>query len=282
MAARVPIGDFSRMTHLSVPALRHYHEVGLLNPAEVDAGSGYRFYAPEQVQVAQVIRRFRDLGMPLDEIREVLHAPDAAARSQIIVAHMQRMESQLAATQSVVTSLRCLLERGPAPIAVCHRLVSSTWAVAICGQVPFCRLDSWLSAAQREIDAVLAAAAVLPAGPRAALYSAEFFQLEAGDVTAYVPVSDDVHTTGRCQMLQIPGGEFAVAVHYGPLGDLDQTYGALGTYVAGHEIGVDGPIRERYLVTELDTDDESGYVTEVCWPVFQTTSSTSLPAVPIP
>jgi DNA-binding transcriptional MerR regulator/effector-binding domain-containing protein len=273
MEARVAIGDFSRMTHLSVAALRHYHEVGLLNPAEIDPGSGYRFYAPEQVQIAQVIRRFRDLGMPLDEIRDVLHAPDAAARNQVIVAHMQRMESQLAATQAVVASLRCLLERAPTSVAVCHRLVSSTWAVAIRGQVSFPGLDTWLSAAQREIDAVLAAAAVPPAGPRAALYSAEFFQLEAGDVTAYVPVSDDLYTCGRAQMLQIPAAELAVAVHYGSHGDLDQTYGALGTYVAGHEIGVDGPIREHYLVAESDTDDESGYVTEVCWPVFHTAPS---------
>ena len=271
MAARVAIGDFSRMTHLSVAALRHYHEVGLLDPAEIDPGSGYRFYAPEQVQIAQVIRRFRDLGMPLDEIRDVLHAPDASARNQVIVAHMQRMESQLAATQSVVASLRALLERSPVSVAVCHRLVSSTRAVAIRDQVSFPGLDPWLGAAQREIDAVLAAAAVPPAGPRAALYSAEFFQLEAGDVTAYVPVSEDVDTSGRARLLNIPAAELAVAVHYGSLGDLDQTYGALGTYVAEHEIGVDGPIREHYLVTEFDTGDESDYVTEVGWPVFQTT-----------
>lgn len=149
MAARVAIGDFSRMSHLSVAALRHYHQVGLLHPAEIDPGSGYRFYAPEQVQIAQVIRRFRDLGMPLDEIRDVLHAPDAAARNQAIVTHMQRMEAQLAATQSVVASLRSLLERSPASIAVSHRVVSSTWAVAICGEVSFPGLDSWLGPAQR-------------------------------------------------------------------------------------------------------------------------------------
>lgn len=145
--------------------------------------------------------------------------------------------------------------------------------MAICEHVPFPGLDSWLGPAQREIDAVLTAAAVPPAGPRAALYSAEFFQLEAGDVTAYVPVSDDVPTSGRARMLQIPAAELAVAVHRGSHADLDQTYGALGTYVAEREIGVDGPIREHYLVTESDTDDESRYVTEVCWPVFQTTPS---------
>ena len=78
MRVRLSIGDFSRMTHLSVTALRHYHEVGLLQPAEIDPDSGYRFYAPEQVQTAQVIRRFKDLGMPLDEIKAVLTAPERA------------------------------------------------------------------------------------------------------------------------------------------------------------------------------------------------------------
>src|SRR5215813_11240801 len=77
MRARLAIGDFSRMTHLSVKALRHYHDVGLLTPAAIDPSSGYRFYEPGQVPIAQVIRRFRDLGMPLDQIREVLQAPDA-------------------------------------------------------------------------------------------------------------------------------------------------------------------------------------------------------------
>jgi hypothetical protein len=43
--------------------------------------------------------------------------------------------------------------------------------------------------------------------------------------------------------------------------------------VAVREIGVDGPIREHSLVTEFDTDGESRYVTEVCWPIFQTTPS---------
>jgi DNA-binding transcriptional MerR regulator len=273
VAVRVAIGDFSRMTHLSVTALRHYHEVGLLRPAEIDPDSGYRFYAPGQIQTAQVIRRFRDLGMPLDEIRAVLDAPDPAARNQVIVAHMQRMESQLAATQSVVASLRSLLERSAAPITVSHRQVSAIRAVAIRGKVPSPRLDTWLSAAQQEIDAALAAAAVPPAGARAALYSAGFFQDEAGDVTAYVPVTDDLRSSGRAAMLEIPAAELAVAIHRGPLADLDQTYGALGMYVAEREIGVEGPIREHYLVSESDTDDESRHVTEVCWPVFQTLPS---------
>jgi effector-binding domain-containing protein len=70
---------------------------------------------------------------------------------------------------------------------------------------------------------------------------------------------------------EIPAVELAVAVHRGALADLDRTYGALGTYVAEREIGLDGPIREHYLLSQFDTDDESQLVTEVGWPVFQTT-----------
>jgi len=269
MAVRLGIGDFSRMTHLSVKALRHYHDLGLLTPAEIDPASGYRFYEPAQVPVAQVIRRFRDLGMPLEEIGQMLQAPDAAARNRVIVAHMQRMESQLAATQAVVASLRSLLEGPPGPIAVEHRSVGAVRAIAIRELVAMRDLDAWWDGAFGELNAAVAAAAVPPAGPRAALYPAEFFQLEAGEITAYIPVTGEVYPGGRAAMLEVPAAELAVAVHRGAVADLDQTYGALGTYVARREIGAGGPIREHYLVTAFDTDDESRHMTEVGWPVRQ-------------
>ena len=72
------------------------------------------------------------------------------------------------------------------------------------------------------------------------------------------------------KLVTIPAAELAITVHHGPLGDLDQTYGALGTIVAERALGVDGPIREHFLVTPDDTADQRQYRTEVCWPVFQT------------
>ena len=270
MRVRLPIGDFSRMTHLSVKALRHYHDVGLLEPAEIDPSSGYRFYEPAQLQIAQVIRRFRDLDMPLDEIRLMLTAPDVATRNAVIVAHMQRMESQLAITQAAVASLRSLLERPSAQIAVEYRAVGPAHVLAISEHVAAADLDAWWMAAFTELDAALNTAGVTAAGPRGALYAAEIFQLEIGEVVAFVPVPAEIGGTDRAQMAEIPAAELAVAVHRGAFGDLDRTYSALGTYVAEREIGVEGPIRELYLVTPFDTNDESMHITEVCWPVFQT------------
>src|SRR6476646_1708722 len=82
MRTSLTIGDFSRMTFLSVKALRHYHEIGLLRPADVDPQTGYRRYDVSQVPAAQVIRRLRELGMSLDEVRVVMEAPDHGLRGR--------------------------------------------------------------------------------------------------------------------------------------------------------------------------------------------------------
>jgi DNA-binding transcriptional MerR regulator len=53
------IGDFSRATQLSVKMLRHYHQIGLLEPVDVDRATGYRRYSIDQISTAQIIRRVR-------------------------------------------------------------------------------------------------------------------------------------------------------------------------------------------------------------------------------
>src|ERR1700739_4420256 len=98
MRPRVTIGDFSRATHLSVKTLRHYHEAGLLEPREVDPDTGYRYYSEEQIPAAQVIRRLRGLQMPVAGVKAVLTAPDSDARNRLIVAHLDRLENELAHT----------------------------------------------------------------------------------------------------------------------------------------------------------------------------------------
>ena len=270
MRTLISIGDFAKMTHLSVKALRHYHDVGVLDPAEIDSSSGYRYYEPGQVVAAQVIRRFRDLGMPLEDIRALLGAPDAAGRSEVIIAHLDRMESQLSQTQAAVASLRSLLERPRQPATVEHRNVGPALSVAVAERVTESALPDWWSDAFGELYATLAAARAQPAGRPGALYPAELFETEIGEVVAFVPVTSPVACSGRVAMREIPAAELAVAVHRGPFADLDQTYAELGKYITAREIGVDGPIREYYVVSYFDTPEESLHVTEVCWPVFHT------------
>src|ERR1700679_3102400 len=109
MRASLAIGDFSRARHLSIKTLRHYHRVGLLEPAKVDPDTGHRRYTTEQIPTAQVIRRFRSLDMPLEEINAVIAAPGLAARNELIAGHLARLEVTLARTQEATASLRDLL-----------------------------------------------------------------------------------------------------------------------------------------------------------------------------
>jgi DNA-binding transcriptional MerR regulator len=269
---RVAIGDFSKMTHLSIKTLRHYHDVGVLVPAEVDPASGYRFYRLDQVPVAQVIRRFRDLGMPLQEIKTVLRAGDPAVRNEMIVAHLDRMQTQLSQMQATVASLRALLEGPPAPVTVEHRAVPAVRAVAIAEQVTMADLEAWWAEAFDELHAAVRAAGGT-AGIGGALYPGELFEVEVANVVAFVPVASPIESRSRHQMIEVPAAELAVALHHGAFSDLDRTYAAVGTHVAERELGVDGPIREYYLVTVADTPDESQHRTEVCWPIFQTVPS---------
>jgi effector-binding domain-containing protein len=75
--------------------------------------------------------------------------------------------------------------------------------------------------------------------------------------------------------LVVPAAELAVTTHHGSLSDIDLTYAELGSYVATHEISVDGPLRESYLCDAHDTPDEDRWETELGWPVFRADDNSS-------
>ena len=279
MATMLTIGDFSRMTHLSVKALRHYHDMGVLEPAAVDPFTGYRSYDTSQVGSAQVIRRLRDLGMPLDSIAAVLAAPDLEARNREIAAHLSRMERQLEQTQASVAALRALLTGPAVRPAIELRTIAAVTALAVREVVDAAALNDWGGEAFNALAAALTAAGLTAAGPYGGLFDGDFFELERSAVTAFVPVTSEtglagtgagLDPAGRVRLLEIPAVEAAVAVHEGAFSEIDRTYAALGEVVAERAIGVDGPIREYYLVSSADTDDVDKHRTEVCWPVFGT------------
>jgi DNA-binding transcriptional MerR regulator len=256
-AVLLTIGEFSKMTYLSVKALRHYHDVGLLAPASVDPATGYRHYRVDQVGTAQAIRRFRELEMPIDEVRRVLDAPDDAARNRAILVHLERMHAQLERTQATVESLQALLTGdgypdGPVEI----RRLPATQALAARATVFFDDCATWLIPALTGLHAEAEAAGLDVSAAHGALYPDASFEAGEAEVTAFVPVAEaDGEGPG---VIDLPASTMAVLRYEGPIGDLDRAYAALGTVVARRGIGGPGPIREHYLGDDL---------TEVCWPV---------------
>jgi DNA-binding transcriptional MerR regulator len=270
MSPSLAIGDFSRATHLTVKTLRHYHESGLLEPAQVDPRSGYRRYTTDQIQVAQIIRRFRDLDMPLDDIRAVLSAPDVHKRNELIAAHLRQLESDLARTQTAVASLRDLLERPTAPLHIRRRKVDSVSAAAISQVVRVEQTLSWFLGALGELYAALAAQRIAAAGPAGGIFASAIFSQARGEATVFIPCDSKVQSIGRVVPLVVPAVELATVVHNGSHANIDLAYGSLAAHVTRHELAVEGPLREYYLVGPQDTAEMSAWRTEIGWPIFQT------------
>ncbi len=270
MPTSLAIGDFSRATQLSVKTLRHYHRLGLLIPAEIDPDSSYRRYSTRQIPTAQVIRRFRDLDMPLEQIGAVLEAPDVSSRNELIAAHLARMEQDLVETQEAVASLRGMLQGPPPAAPIGHRSEPALATAAISETVGLDTLGPWFQGALGELTASLAAQGVATTGPPGAVIANDFFSEERGAITVFVPSAEAIGAIGRVQPLTLPAVELATIEHVGSHADVDRSYGALATYVTDRALGVDGPIRERYVVGRLDTTDETAWRTEIAWPIFDT------------
>ena len=74
------IGEFSKLSHLTVKALRFYEREGLLIPVSIDFWTGYRFYETSQLARAAQIKAYRQLGLSIDEIRDIMNGKDARDR----------------------------------------------------------------------------------------------------------------------------------------------------------------------------------------------------------
>jgi DNA-binding transcriptional MerR regulator len=238
MGRGLSIGEFARLTRLSVRTLRRYHDSGLLEPASVDPVSGYRYYTSEQIPAAQVIHRLRELDVPLADVRRILATVDPEARSELLAAHLRRVEAELERTRAAAVSLRRLLAPDSEQLEVQLRAVAARTVAAISATVRLDDVVEWYADAMSELDAAIAGQE--PLGPPGGRYDDALFTRGEGEVLVHRPVADPP-TCGRVAPVALPAVELAVTVHHGPHDDIDVTYGLLGGWVVDHALAVDGP-----------------------------------------
>lgn len=101
------IGEFSRLAHITVKALRFYEKEGLLQPAAVDGQTGYRLYETAQLERAARIRSFRQMGLSIDSIRALLAGADA---KKILAAQEERLRRERAGIDIRLSVIRHILE----------------------------------------------------------------------------------------------------------------------------------------------------------------------------
>lgn len=147
------IGDFSRLTGVSIKALRHYDDIGLLRPALVDGDTSYRRYSSSQIAHAQRIAALKELGFALREIAEIIRGGDVCAllrskRSEVmrdIHASRDRLGRIDALLADDAASIDVAIRRTPARAGLSMRTVVATYAEA----------DEWLAETMTRLPAPL-------------------------------------------------------------------------------------------------------------------------------
>jgi DNA-binding transcriptional MerR regulator len=265
----LPIGMFSRASLLSIKTLRAYHEAGILVPAQVDRFTGYRMYTVDQLADAAIVRRLRGLDLPLDQVREVLHARDPEFTRNVLANHQVAMQSRLAETERIVAEL----QSGVAPVThtpVHVREEPATHALSVRGKVRDADFGDWVMRALNQLFAVAEGAEVPLAGVAGTLYDPEILDDEGEAVEAFVPIAAPIaipRSDREVVLAEVPAVHTAVLVHAGDYASMADTYRTLGAWVARHAAPSGERIREWYRVAPWDTDDVAALRTEIAWPI---------------
>ena len=263
----LPIGRFSQVCRLSIPALRHYDELGLLTPATVDPDTGYRYYSISQAEDADRIRSLRFLEMPLPEIRAVLSATPEQARD-ILRAHRERLATQIERQRFAIGLLDAMMREEPPMTYEVHlQQVQPQLAASIRGRAAWADLGAFVGGSLQELYQSAGSQGIRFAGPPYAIYHhADSTEAEV-DVEVGVPVADPVDPCGRVVNTEIAGGLVATTMHCGAYENVGPAYRALGEWVQEHGHEMAGPPREIYLTDPNAVPDPGANRTEIVWPI---------------
>lgn len=105
------IGAFGQLSGLPVETLRHYHQVGLLVPAEVDGRTGYRRYRLRQLPRARTLAVLREVGMPLEEVAAIVDTTDRGIRRARLIEHRRRLTQAARRAAAQADALDRMIER---------------------------------------------------------------------------------------------------------------------------------------------------------------------------
>ncbi len=122
------IGKFATASGLSIDALRHYDEVGLLKPASVDPRTFYRRYGKDQVSQARLICHLRGVDLPVEDVREVLTAgEDTEQVQQVLRRHRTRLARRAETVEKMLATSEAFTDHGvPVPPSPGARVVQVT------------------------------------------------------------------------------------------------------------------------------------------------------------
>ena len=264
------IGDFSKITGLTVKTLRFYHEEGLLLPSHVDPATGYRYYDRSKIETARVITHLRSLDLSLEEIGAILRsAGDDADLREVMRRQKAALETKIRRYREIVRSLDQFLnqeeqarrimaqssfqieEKTIGPIRIAGIRMKGRYAD--CGAA-FGRIGKHLGRHVRGKPFLLH-------------YDAEFRDADA-DFEACMPIRNGKPVDG-ISVRELPGARCACLLHRGPYDQMGSSYSKILEYVRGKNLEVALPTREVYHKGPgmIFRGNPKNYLTEIQIPI---------------
>jgi effector-binding domain-containing protein len=268
----IRIGDFSKLSRVSVKTLRFYDEIDLLKPSEVDRFTGYRYYEYGQLARLNRILALKDLGFSLDEIGKLLESDLTAEQLRGMLKlreaeSRQRVQEEAERLMRIEARLRQIeQEHIMSKYDIVVKNVEALKVASLRGGVPTPPGQGTL---WRELDGYLAMHRVRPSGPCLSLYHDEEYKEQDWDIEVCEPIADDVPASKRIIMRELPSVDtMACTIHEGPFVTISEAYDAILRWVDEHGYRIIGPVREVYLKeAKQGSQTDPKTVTEIQFPV---------------
>lgn len=268
----IKIGDFARLSQVSVVTLRYYDEMDLLKPVKVDAFTGYRFYSADQLPRLNRILALKDLGFSLEQIRLMLSDGLSVEQLRSMLTQQRReVEKRLADEQDRLVRIEArlrqieqenqmsnydiVLKTVPAMLVASRRVTIPTN-----DQVP-----NYLGPAYKEAYDYVHKQGAKDIGPCFALWHSPADVYENEDAEAVVPIDRPLQGTDHVRIYELPSTQVAAVVHHGDFADFTQGHAALLEWIDANGYQITGPYREIYI--KHDKADLSESTTEIQFPV---------------
>ena len=268
------IGDFSRLSLVSVKALRYYDELGLLKPARVDGDTGYRYYSTSQLTRLNRILVMKDMGLSLEQIAHLLDnepTPDqirGMLRLKQVELSQQMVEGQ-ARLRRIEAWLQAFEREATMPAYdVILKSVAPLRVASIRGVAPSMeQIGPTLDRLFDQVMGYVSQYGATPVGPGTTLYHNLGFTEFDISVEACMPFDGSLSRSEQVKVGELPAVEtMASVIHHGSFSTLNQAYSAIFTWIEANGYRVSGPNRELNLEYVRD-GDQSKYVTEIQFPV---------------
>ena len=265
------IGEFSKLSQVTVKTLRYYDEISLLKPAKVDRFTSYRYYLADQLPRLNRVLALKDLGLSLDQIARLLDddLPPAQIRGMLRLKQVEiqeQLEEEQARLARVEQRLRQIeQEETMSTQEVALKKIPAQAVASVRDVIPTL---SDIGQLFGEVFAYLGRHRISPAGPPLGIYHDQEFCEQDADVEVAVPVAGSVPEGERMKMRELPAiEEMACIIHQGSYETVGGTYGKLMAWIEANGYRMAGPVREVYVRGPESGGDSSTYVTEIQLPV---------------